>query len=163
MLVTLPASIAFGVLVYTALGPEYAGHGALTGVIGAATLGLITPLVGRTGGLISAPCAPAAAFLPTMIASLLAGRVGETPEPAIIPLLLGVTALFSAGFQIFYGAIGGGRLIKFVPYSVISGFLSGVGCLIILGQIPKLFGLPPGTSLLHGLTSPEIWKWQRNI
>ena len=61
MLVALPSSIAFGVLVYTMLGPEYAGQGAIAGIFGAAALGIVAPLIGRTGGLISAPCAPAAA------------------------------------------------------------------------------------------------------
>ena len=61
MLVALPSSIAFGVLVYTAMGPQRAAEGAMAGVLGAAALGLIAPLIGRTGGLISAPCAPMAA------------------------------------------------------------------------------------------------------
>jgi sulfate permease, SulP family len=160
MLVALPSSIAFGVLTYTAMGPEYAGAGAMAGILGAAALGLVAPLVGRTGGLISAPCAPAAAVLTTLIAGLLANKSGYRITPADIPPLLALTALFAAGLQVFYGAIGGGRLIKFIPYPVVSGYLSGVGVLIALGQLPKLFGLPKGTPLAHGLISPELWKWQ---
>lgn len=159
MLVALPSSIAFGVLVYSAMGNEYVGEGALAGIIGAAVLGLIAPLFGRTGGLISAPCAPAAAVLSALAVGLLAGNV-DGLNPADIPPLIALTALFSAGFQVFYGAIGGGRLIKFVPYPVVSGYLSGVGVIIALGQLPKLFGLPKGTPLVQGLISPELWKWQ---
>ncbi len=51
-------------------------------------------------------------------------------------------------------------MIKFVPYPVVSGYLSGVGVIIALGQLPKLFGLPTGTPLIQGLISPELWKWQ---
>lgn len=160
MLVALPSSIAFGVLVYTALGPEYAGQGAMAGMLGAAALGLVAPLIGRTGGLISAPCAPSAAVLSALVAGLLAGRMGKTFEPASILPLLALTALVSAGLQVIYGVIGGGRLIKFIPYPVVSGYLSGVGVLIALGQLPKLLGLPKGTPLLLGLISPELWKWQ---
>ena len=160
MLVALPSSIAFGVLVYTALGPEYAGQGALAGILGAAALGLVAPLCGRTGGLITAPCAPAAAVLSALVVELVAGRAGNGLEPASIFTILALTALLSAGLQILYGAIGGGRLIKFIPYPVVSGYLSGVGVLIALGQLPKLFGLPKGTALIQGLISPEIWKWQ---
>ena len=159
MLVALPSSIAFGVLVYSAVGNEYMGEGALAGIIGAAALGLLAPFFGRTGGLISAPCAPAAAVLSALAAGLLAGNV-DGLKPADIPPLMALTALFSAGFQVFYGAIGGGRLIKFVPYPVVSGYLSGVGIIIALGQLPKLFGLPKGTPLIQGLISPELWKWQ---
>ena len=59
MLVALPSSVAFGILVYTAFGQEYAGQGAMAGLLGAAAIGIVAPLFGRTGGLISAPCAPA--------------------------------------------------------------------------------------------------------
>ena len=156
MLVALPSAIAFGVLVYTALGPQYAGQGAMAGALGAAALGMIAPLIGRTGGLISAPCAPAAAVLSALAAGLLAGK----QTPASIPALIALTALFSAALQISYGLIGGGRLIKFIPYPVVSGYLSGVGVLIALGQLPKLFGWPKGAPLLTGLLTPTLWKWQ---
>jgi SulP family sulfate permease len=63
-------------------------------------------------------------------------------------------------FQVVYGVIGGGRLIKFIPYPVVSGYLSGVGILIALGQLPKLFGLPKGIPVLTGIISPELWKWE---
>ena len=159
MLVALPSSIAFGVLVYTALGPGYAGQGAMAGTLGAAALGLVAPFFGRTGGLISAPCAPAAAVLSAMAAGLLSGNGQPGLAPANIPALLALTTLLSASLQIFYGLIGGGRLIKFIPYPVVSGYLSGVGVLIALGQLPKLFGLPAGTPLVKGLTAPELWKW----
>jgi len=162
MLVALPSSIAFGVLTYTALGPEYAGVGAMAGFLGAAALGLVAPLFGRTGGLISAPCAPAAAVLSALIAGMLGGNAGTTPtlSPRDILPLLALTALLAAGLQVCYGVIGGGRLIKFIPYPVVSGYLSGVGLLIALGQLPKLFGFPSGTVLAQGLTSPGLWKWQ---
>jgi SulP family sulfate permease len=159
MLVALPSAIAFGVLVYSALGSEFAGRGAMAGILGAAALGLIAPLVGRTGGLISTPCAPAAAVLSALVAGLLSGGQGMRLSPdAILPLLAG-TALFSALLQVVYGAAGGGRLIKFIPYPVVSGYLSGVGVLIALGQVPKLFGLPKGVHVIEGLFSPGLWMW----
>jgi len=158
MLVALPSSIAFGVLVYSSLGSEYVGAGAFAGILGAAILGLIAPLVGRTGGLISAPCAPAAAVLSSLTVGLLSGDGGIGPAE-ILPLMA-LTALISSGFQVLYGAIGGGRLIKFVPYPVISGYLSGVGVLIAIGQLPNFFSLPKGTSLLYGLISPGLWNLQ---
>ena len=159
MLVALPSSIAFGVLTYTALGPEYAGMGAMAGFLGAAALGLVAPFFGRPGGLISAPCAPAAAVLTALIAELLGENAGALTPLDILPLLA-LTALLAAGLQICYGVIGGGRLIKFIPYPVVSGYLSGVGLLIALGQLPKLFGFPRGTLLVQGLIAPTLWKWE---
>jgi len=160
MLVALPSSIAFGVLVYAALGHEYVGQGAMAGAIGAAALGLVAPIFGRTGGLITAPCAPSAAVLSALVAELLAGKAGHGLDPGQILPLLALTALLSAILQVLYGTIGGGRLIKFIPYPVVSGYLSGVGVIIALGQLPKLFGLPKGTPLVKGLIAPEFWKWQ---
>jgi len=156
MLVALPSSIAFGVLVYSTLGSEYMGAGALAGILGAAALGLAAPIVGKTGGLISAPCAPAAAVLSSFVAGLLAGD-GQKIDPSNILPLMALTTFFSAGFQVVFGLIGGGRLIKYVPYPVISGYLSGVGVLIAVGQLPNFFSFPKGTSLLQGLTSPGLW------
>lgn len=159
MLVALPSAVAFGVLVYSALGNEYVGEGAMAGMIGAATLGIVAPIFGRTRGLISAPCAPAAAVLSALVVGLLAGDANGLNPADILPLMA-LTVLFSAVLQVLYGVIGGGRLIKFVPYTVVSGYLSGVGVIIALGQIPKLFGLPKGTPLLSGLISPGLWRWQ---
>jgi SulP family sulfate permease len=159
MLVALPSSVAFGILVYTTLGPEYAGQGAMAGLLGAAALGIVAPLCGRTAGLISVPCAPAAAVLSALIAGLMAGVGGTKLDPAAIMPLVALTALIAAVLQILYGTLGGGKLIKFIPYPVVSGYLSGVGVLIALGQLPKLFGLPKGTHLLQGLLSPQVWQW----
>lgn len=155
MLVALPASIAFGVLVYSAVSPELAGQGALIGMIGAAALGLVAPLAGGTPALISAPCAPAAAVLTALAYELSAGGT----DPGRIPGLLALTALLAALLQILYGLLRGGQLIKYIPYPVVSGYLSGVGLIIALSQLPKLLGMPEGTGLLHGLASPSLWRW----
>ncbi|MBL0225394.1 MAG: SLC26A/SulP transporter family protein [Geobacteraceae bacterium] len=160
MLVALPSSVAFGILVYTAFGQEYAGQGAMAGLLGAAAIGIVAPLCGRTGGLISAPCAPAAAILTALITGLVSGANGSRIEPAAIMPLMALTALLAALFQTLYGIIGGGRLIKFIPFQVVSGYLSGVGLLIAIGQIPKLLGLPKGIELFQGIMTPALWKWQ---
>ncbi|MGE5624369.1 MAG: SLC26A/SulP transporter family protein [Bacillota bacterium] len=154
MLVALPSAIAFGVLVYTAIAPGYAGLGALAGILGAAALGIISALVGRNGGFITAPSAPAAAVMSALAASLAAAGI----EGGHVVVLLAIAALLSAALQGVYGALRAGRLIKFIPYQVVSGYLSGVGLVIALGQLPKLLGLPKSTSLLTGLSSPRLWN-----
>ena len=63
MLVALPSAIAFGVAIYSPLGPGHVADGALAGMLGAIVLGLVAPALGGTQRLISAPCAPAAAVL----------------------------------------------------------------------------------------------------
>ena len=156
MLVALPSSIAFGVLIYSAIGPDQAGAGALAGILGAAALGIVAPMIGGNGGFITAPCAPAAAILSGLAAGF-AAKGDMTPDRIIA--LLGLTALISALFQLVFGILKVGRLIKFIPYQVVSGYLSGVALIIAVGQLPKLLGIPKGTHLVEGLTSPEMWKW----
>ncbi len=155
MLVALPSSIAFGVLVYSGIGPGHAGEGALAGILGAATLGIIAPLVSRNGGFISAPCAPAAAVLSALALQFAEGG----HSPGRISVLLSLTALLAALLQLLYGMVRAGRLIKFIPYQVVSGYLSGVAVVIAIGQLPKLLGVPKGVPLARGLISPELWSW----
>ncbi|NNE38376.1 MAG: SulP family inorganic anion transporter, partial [Gammaproteobacteria bacterium] len=155
MLVALPSAIAFGVLVYSAIDPGLAGEGALVGMIGAAALGITAPFVGRTPALITAPCAPAAAILAGLAITLVEGGI----DIARIPGLLALTALLSSVLQVVYGLIKGGRLIKYIPYPVVSGYLSGVGLIIAIGQLPKLLGLPEEQELINGLYSPTDWQW----
>jgi SulP family sulfate permease len=155
MLVALPASIAFGVLVYSSISPQMIGEGAFVGMMGAAALGLTAPMFGRTPALISAPCAPAAAILSALAVDL----IGEGVAIGRISALLALTALLAALLQILYGLLKGGQLIKYIPFPVVSGYLSGVGLIIAMGQLPKLLGLPKGVSLWQGIQSPAVWQW----
>jgi SulP family sulfate permease len=155
MLVALPASLAFGVAIYAPLGPERAAQGALAGLLGCVVIGIVAPLLGGTERLISAPCAPAAAVMGALAAELVAGG----NAPARIVLLMSLAALMAAGLQALYGVLGGGTLIKFVPYPVVTGYLSGVGVVILLKQLPSAFGLPGDVKLAAGLASPETWQW----
>lgn len=156
MLVALPSAIAFGVLIYTAIGPNLAGEGALAGILGAAALGIVAPLVSRNGGFITAPCAPAAAVMSALAAELAAS--GDLTAERIT-MLLAITALICSLFQVLYGLMRAGRLIKFIPYQVVSGYLSGVALIIAVGQLPKLLGLAKDVPLANGLISPALWNW----
>jgi SulP family sulfate permease len=156
MLVALPSAIAFGVTIYSPLGGSYAAHGALAGILGATALGLIAPALGGTSRLITAPCAPAAAVLSAFaIESLQHGASLES-----VLLMLTILGLMAGLLQLAFGAVGLGRLIKYMPYPVVSGYLSGVGLIIIFSQIPKFLGVPKGTQFGEMLSSPALWKWQ---
>lgn len=156
MLVALPAAIAFGVSIYAPLGPGWAAHGALAGIAGAVIIGLAAPLFGGTDRLISAPCAPAAAVMSALALEL---SHGAALAPQQVLVLMAVAALLAGILQVLYGLVGGGTLIKYIPYPVVTGYLSGVGLVIFLKQVPALFGWPAGTGLWGGLTAPGLWQW----
>jgi SulP family sulfate permease len=157
MLVTLPSAVAYGVVIFSAVSPGLGSAGALAGIIGAAALGLVAPIVGRNGGFITAPCAPAAAVLSGFAAQLVSR--GDLP-PARILVLLAFTGIASGLLQIVYGALRAGRLIKFIPYQVVTGYLSGVAVIIAMSQIPRFLGAPAGVRLADALVSPSMWRWE---
>lgn len=153
MLVALPSAIAFGVTVFSPLGAELGAKGALSGMLGVAVLGLVAALAGGTQRLISAPCAPAAAVLSALTLQL--AQAGAPVEKVLMTLFL--VALVSSLIQVGFGLARVGQLIKFMPYPVVSGYLSGVGLIIILSQLPKWLALPKGMSLWQGLLDPASW------
>jgi SulP family sulfate permease len=156
MLVALPSAIAFGVTIFAPLGAGYAAQGALAGILGATTLGLVASSLGGTDRLITAPCAPAAAVLSAIAVNFV--QQGINPESCILMLML--IALLAGVIQIALGLAGIGRLIRFIPYPVVSGYLSGVGLTIIGSQLPRVLGAPKSMGLLAALQHPEHWRWQ---
>ena len=155
MLVALPSAIAFGVTIYATLGGSYAAYGALAGILGATALGLVASSLGGTNRLITAPCAPAAAVLSAFAIE----SVQQGLDPAAVVVLLSAIGLAAGALQVLFGTVGLGRLIKYMPYPVVSGYLSGVGLYIIFGQVPKFLGTPGGTKLAQALTHPAHWAW----
>ena len=83
---------------------------------------------------------------------------GITAESAV--LMLSLMGLICGLFQVGFGAVGLGRLIKYVPYPVVSGYLSGVGLIIIISQVPMFLGLPKQVAFWEGLVTPALWRWQ---
>jgi len=159
MLVALPSAIAFGVTIYAPLAGSLAAEGALAGILGATALGLIAAAFGGSSRLISAPCAPAAAVL----AALSVGFTGQGMDANAVLLLLIMIGTLAGAIQIGLGIAGVGRLIRFIPYPVVSGYLSGVGLIIIGSQIPKLLGAPAGSGLIEALRTPTAWMWQSMV
>lgn len=154
MLVALPSAIAFGVIIFTPLGSAYIVFGAVAGILGATALGLVASGLGGTDRLITAPCAPAAAVLSALTLQLTQQNV----QPEMVVLMLTVVALFCGALQILFGVIGLGRLIKYMPFPVVSGYMSGVGLIIIISQAPRFLGVPGGKHFLEAVASPHLWK-----
>jgi sulfate permease, SulP family len=154
MLVAVPSAIAFGVTVLSPLGSSHAAQGALAGILGAVALGLLAPALGGTPRLITAPCAPAAAVLSAQVIELAAQGV---PAESVL-LRLTLVCVVAAVLQLIAGLAGAGRLIKYMPYPVVSGYLTGVGLIIVASQFPKLVGAASGVTWSAALTAPRLWN-----
>ncbi|RME32843.1 MAG: SulP family inorganic anion transporter, partial [Gammaproteobacteria bacterium] len=145
--VVLPQAMAFGVALLVPAGIDPAS-GALAGLIGAASLSLCSGLSGGTPGLISAPTGPTLVLQAGVVAALAGNGLdtaGVLTGMALVILLTGV-------FQALIGLSGGGRLIKYIPYPVVAGFMTGSAILMVLSQIDPLSG--------EGYTTAwSGWRW----
>ena len=121
--VALPLALAFG---------EASGAGPIAGVYGAILVGFFAALFGGTPSQISGPTGPMIVVFAGVFASL-SGNIS----------LVFATVILAGALQIAFGVLGFGQYIRLVPYPVVSGFMSGIGCIIIALQLARLFGHEP--------------------
>ena len=147
--VALPLCLALGAL--SGLGPE-------AGLYGAIVLGILAALFGGTPVLVSGPTAPM-----TLVS---AGVVAASMLPNGQVNLAFVVAVFllTGAFQVLMGLLRLGSYIRYVPYPVISGFMSGIGILIVIQQIFPMAGMAAPSSdsatilaRLHTLPAGFAW------
>ncbi|WP_438465589.1 SulP family inorganic anion transporter [Marinomonas sp. PE14-40] len=130
-IVSLPLALAFGVA---------SGAGAETGLWGAILVGFFASVFGGSTSLISEPTGPMTVVMTAVLTTMMAAH----PEQG---LAMAFTVVMLAGlFQITLGKLKLGKYITLMPYSVISGFMSGIGIILIILQIAPFLGQtsPPG-------------------
>ena len=130
-IVALPLALAFGVS--SGLGPS-------AGLYGAIFISFFAALFGGTNTQISGPTAPMTAVSMVIIARIIAANDGDVnkalPSILLIFLLAGL-------LQIGLGFLGLGKYIKYIPYPVVSGFMTAIGVIILLTQILPSLGYNP--------------------
>jgi SulP family sulfate permease len=142
-IVSLPLALAFGVA---------SGIGAINGLYGAICVGFFAALFGGTLTLISEPTGPMTVVMTAIVASFAASN----PENG---LAMAFTVVMLAGlFQIIFGLFKLGRYITLMTYSVISGFMSGIGVILIILQIAPFLGhaAPKGGVMGTISTLPQL-------
>ncbi|MFT7534317.1 MAG: SulP family sulfate permease [Hyphomicrobiaceae bacterium] len=127
-IVALPLALAFGVS---------SGLGATYGLYGAIFIGFFAAIFGGTASQISGPTGPMTVVTTATVTTMI-GVTGSLD--AAIPALV-ATFVLAGIIQILMGVVRIGSLIKFIPYPVVSGFMSGIGVIIVLLQIYPSFGL----------------------
>ena len=125
--IALPMALAFGAA---------SGAGAEAGLYGAILVGLFAALFGGSPTLISEPTGPMTVVFTAVIAKLIAS------DP-VNGMTMAFTVVIMAGmFQILFGVMKLGKYVTLMPYTVVSGFMSGIGIILIILQIGPLLGQP---------------------
>jgi sulfate permease, SulP family len=138
-IVTLPLALAFGL---------QSGLGAVSGLYCAILLGVVAILFGGTHTLISTPTGPMTVVAALTIAQAIA--MAGSLELAL-GTILGIFLLAGA-VQMAFGFLKFGGNVKYIPYPVLSGFMTGIGIILILFQIYPLVGLSAPSNIIEGIT-----------
>ncbi len=128
--VALPQAMGMGVLLFAVMEMD-ASTGAMAGLLGVAILSTVSGLFGATIGMISAPNGPVTMLLVGVFSRMSANGAGSPEMLTALSAILILTGLF----QLAFGAIGGGQLIKYIPYPVVAGLVTGIGLLMIKSQV----------------------------
>ncbi|MDH3711396.1 MAG: SulP family inorganic anion transporter [Cyclobacteriaceae bacterium] len=130
-IVALPLALAFGL---------QSGLGAAAGLYGAIFIGFFAALFGGTNTQISGPTAPMTAVSMVVIAGIIAANEGDMQRA--LPAIL-LVFILAGLMQIGLGLIKVGSYIRYIPYPVVSGFMTGIGVIIIISQVLPLLGYYP--------------------
>ncbi len=127
-IVALPLALAFGVS---------SGLGPTAGLYGAIFLSFFAALLGGTNTQISGPTAPMTAVSMVIISTLIASNDGSVEKA--LPIILAVFML--AGLmQVGLGFLKLGKYIRYIPYPVVSGFMTAIGLIILITQVLPVLG-----------------------
>jgi len=132
--VVLPQAVGLG-MAFWQQAASIPAWGAAAGLITAACLSIASSLARGTAGMIAAPTGPTFALLAGAAAALQAAGVHE---PTAMAAAIAVLVASAGALQLLIGWWGWGAWIKFIPYPVVSGFMTGAGVLMLLSQLPVL-------------------------
>ena len=136
-IVALPLALAFGIQAFGGIDdPSASSMGALAGLVGATFLGFFASLFGGTHSQISGPTGP----MTVITASLLSGVWAAQHSMSAVLISMSLAGLFCGIFQILFGILKIGKYVRYIPYPVLSGFMSGIGVIIIIQQLYPLIG-----------------------
>ena len=144
----LPFCVSAGVVAYEPLGRDYVGIGAAAGILCAVAGGLAGALF-RTSSFVPNLTSTTHALIQASFAGWLLSRSGGDVGPVLA--LLPICALLAGLWQVAIAVSGLGRVVKFTPYPVLAGFVTGLAILVFAQQLPRLFDLPSLGAVAGGI------------
>ncbi len=139
----VPTTMALGVI---------SGMGPLAGLWCGVIVGIVAAVCGGTRAMVSGP----SAVLAVITATLLTGDELSLPEFAVIIVMAGA-------IQIVLGLAGVGRFVSYMPHIVLTGFMSGIGVLLLWSQAEKLFRLGTSDLVLAAICLAVFVAWPARI
>ena len=157
-IVALPLALAFGIQAFGVISVEEVGNigaiGALAGLTGAMMIGFFASLFGGTPSQISGPTGPMTVISATLISGVWAGTQPHSIETVVVSMA--IAAILCGLFQILFGVLKIGKYIRYIPYPVLSGFMSGIGIIIIVQQLYPLLGLKSPVLIVDMITQLPV-------
>lgn len=145
-IVALPLALAFGIQAFGGVdSPKASSMGALAGLVGATLLGFFAALFGGTHSQISGPTGPMTVITASIVSGAWASSQGNI---SAVLLSMSLAGIFCGLFQVLFGLIRIGKYVRYIPYPVLSGFMSGIGVIIILQQLYPIIGKKSPASTL---------------
>lgn len=145
-IVALPLALAFGIQAFGGVdSPGASSMGALAGLVGATLLGFFAALFGGTHSQISGPTGPMTVITASIVSGAWASSQGNI---SAVLLSMSLAGIFCGLFQVLFGLIRIGKYVRYIPYPVLSGFMSGIGVIIILQQLYPIIGKKSPASTL---------------
>lgn len=145
-IVALPLALAFGIQAFGGVdSPEASSMGTLAGLVGATLLGFFAALFGGTHSQISGPTGPMTVITASIVSGAWASSQGNI---SAVLLSMSLAGIFCGLFQVLFGLIRIGKYVRYIPYPVLSGFMSGIGVIIILQQLYPIIGKKSPASTL---------------
>ena len=181
-IVALPQTITIGALAFAPLGPAYVTFGILAGFYCAIVSGALLAAFGGTRFGLGGPRSSFSLVMALIISALMAREIEAVgaglalseagTARVLVQCFLAVT--LAGVLQVVFGLIGVGGYIKFIPHPVVAGFMNGLAFLVLVSQMPTLFGLSrridwwdlravldalqPETTLVAVITMVVIWR-----
>lgn len=156
-IITLPVSIGYGTIAFSSLGSGLSSQAVLSGIYAAVFCGLLAALFGGTATQITTPKASLTLLLAAFVTDISLHIPSHLESRIELIIALAASVILIAGmFQILLGTLKIGNVVKYVPSSVVAGFVNGIALLLIIKQLNPLMGIEIDYPIFGIFANPDL-------